>query len=364
MQESARIFKDYETRDGFRFCPGRFADVIKSRVAFMGGSVTTQTWRVLTGQFISQKYPDIEFEFINAGIGGTDANLGAFRLPNDVFGKGRVDLLLLEFAVNGGGIRSMEGIIRQCKRLNPEIDICMSYLADTNKVKDFNDGVIPEIVKTHQKIADRYGLPSLFLYREIARRIADGDFVWEQFSGDSVHPTEFGNEIYAQCFADFLNDALNTPLSSLSRGEFPDPIDPLCYERGRFVDTDEAEDVKGWTRIREWTTDRTCNFSPPADVLVAENPDASLKLSFTGTAIGIYTLVGMDTGTIEYSIDGADFKSIDPFDFYCPMFHRPQHTIFADDLAMDKHTIILRTGDGKNEKSLGHATRILRFMVN
>jgi len=366
MKKSKRLFTDYEIRDGFRYCSERFSKGIKSRIAFIGGSVITQSWRVLTGQFLSETYPNVEFQFINAGLGGTDANLGAFRLPQDVFGQGQVDLLFLEFAVNGGGIRAMEGIIRQCKRLNPEIDICMLYLADTSKVDDFNNGRIPEIVKTHQKIADYYHIPSLFLYREIARRIADGDFTWDQFSGDSVHPTEFGNEIYAQCVADFLNDTISTPLNPLSRGEFliPEPLDTFCYERGHFVDTDEAEDVNGWTRIREWTTDKTCNFSPPADVLVAEKPNASLKLSITGTAIGIYTLVGMDTGTIEYSIDGSEFKIIDPFDYYCPMFHRPQHTIFADEFPMGDHSLVLRTGNQKNEKSLGYSTRILKFMVN
>ena len=363
MQESKRLFTDYEMRDGFRYCPERLSKGIKSRVAFIGGSVTTQSWRILTGKFLSIKYPNTEFQFINAGLGGTDATLGVFRLPQDVFGQGQVDLLFLEFAVNGGSIRAMEGIIRQCKRLNPEIDICILYLADTSKVEDFNNGRIPEIVKTHQKIADYYHLPSLFLYREIARRIADGDFMWEHFSGDSVHPTEFGNEVYAQCVADFLNEAMKTKVTD-NRFDLPSPMDSFCYERGRLVPLEDASELQGWERITAWTTDKSCNFSPPADVLSAEQPGASLKLSFSGTAIGIYTLVGMDTGTIEYSIDDSDFKVIDPFDYYCPIFHRPQHTLFTDELSMGDHCLLLRTGKQKNEKSVGYSMRILKFMVN
>ncbi|MGQ9610163.1 MAG: SGNH/GDSL hydrolase family protein [bacterium] len=356
-----RRFFDYEMRDGFKYCHERFSNQIKSRVAFIGGSITTQSWRVLTSQYISKMYPNTEFEFINAGIGGTDANLGAFRLPHDVFGHGQVDLLFLEFAVNGGGIRAMEGIIRQSKRLNNKIDICMLYLADINKIKDFNSGRIPEIVQVHQKVAEHYGIPSLFLYREIARRVNDGDFSWEQFTNDNVHPTDFGNKIYAQCVTDFLDESLKTHGSK--NNDIPIPIDPFCYEYGHFVDLDEAYDIIGWERIKEWTTDKSCNFSPPADVLSAEKPKASLKLSFKGTAIGIYTLIGMDTGTIEYSIDGSEFVSIDPFDFYCPMFHRPQYTIFADELDDKQHTIVLKTGTKKNEKSLGYSIRILKFMV-
>jgi len=363
MQESKRLFTDYEMRNGFRYCPERLSKGIKSRVAFIGGSVTTQSWRVLTGNFLSETFPNTEFQIINAGLGGTDATLGAFRLPQDVFGQGQVDLLFLEFAVNGGSIRAMEGIIRQCKRLNPEIDICMLYLADTSKVDDFNNGRIPEIVKTHQKIADYYHLPSLFLYREIASRTTDGDFTWDQFSRDSVHPTEFGNEVYAQCVADFVNEAMKTKVTD-NRSDLPSPMDSFCYERGRLVPLEDVSEVQGWERIPAWTTDKSCNFSPPADILSAEQPGASLKLSFTGTAIGIYTLIGMDTGTIEYSIDGSDFKVIDPYDYYCPMFHRPQHTLFTDELSMSDHSLLLRTGKQKNEKSLGYSVRILKFMVN
>lgn len=48
-----RRFFDYEMRDGFKYCHERFSNQIKSRVAFIGRSITTQSWRVLTSQYIS-----------------------------------------------------------------------------------------------------------------------------------------------------------------------------------------------------------------------------------------------------------------------------------------------------------------------
>jgi len=72
----------------------------------------------------------------------------------------------------------------------------------------------------------------------------------------------------------------------------------------------------------------------------------------------------MDAGIIEYAIDGADFREADLFDHYCPRFHRPQHKIFASDLPPGKHTITLRSSAKKNDKSEGHAIRIMKFMVN
>jgi len=121
---------------------------------------------------------------------------------------------------------------------------------------------------------------------------------------------------------------------------------------------------RGFTRIPSWTTEKTCNFQPPVDVLAATEPGSELCLWFEGQAIGVYTIVGMDTGKIEYAIDGGAVATIDPFDAYCPSFHRPQFALFASELPPGKHLIAIRCSATSNEKSQGHALRILKFMAN
>jgi hypothetical protein len=54
-------------------------------VAYLGGSITAQEgWRVKTQRWLKEKYPAAKLTEINAAIGGTGADLGAFRLRHDV----------------------------------------------------------------------------------------------------------------------------------------------------------------------------------------------------------------------------------------------------------------------------------------
>jgi hypothetical protein len=359
------LYTDYVMRGNLMRSYQRFAKGGPARVVFMGGSVTTRQWRNPLMESLEEQFPNTDFDFVMAGIGGTDANLGAFRLPEQVFGRGKVDLFFLEFAVNGGGVRAMEGIVRQAKRLNPDIDIVILYFASTGHCNSFNAGKVPGIVQDHEKVAEHYGIPALYLYREIARRIKEGKIKWEGFSGDSVHPNQAGCDMYTQCIEDFLATCWKDPKpAAATPAPLPAPLDPLCYENGRFIPLEAAKVKQGFVREKKWTVKQTCNFAPPVDVLACTEPGSELSLDFTGRAIGIYTIIGMDAGVIEYAIDDQPFKKADQFDHYCPRFHRPQHKIFADDLAPGKHTIVLRSASDKNEKSEGHAIRILRFMAN
>ncbi|MBT7164466.1 MAG: SGNH/GDSL hydrolase family protein [Victivallales bacterium] len=360
-----QLYTDYVMRGNLMRSYGRFASGTPARVAFMGGSVTTRQWRQPLMEALEERFPDTRFDFIMAGIGGTNADLGAFRLPEHVLGRGKVDLFFLEFAVNGGGVRAMEGIVRQARQANPEVDIVILYFANTGHTKSFNDGKIPGIVQQHEKVATQYGVPALYLYREIARRIKEGKIKWEDFASDAVHPHQGGCDMYTQCIQDFLDTCWqDKALAPIPATPLPERLDPICYEKGRFIPLEKADVKQGFKRERKWTVKPTCNFSPPVDVLACTEPGSELSLEFEGRAIGIYTIIGMDAGVIEYAIDDQPFQKADQFDHYCPRFHRPQHKIFADDLEPGTHTIIIRSAAGKNPKSEGHAIRIMKFMAN
>ena len=107
----------------------KFTQAKTGRVAFLGGSVTNLAWREMVMRYLLKKFPETKFDFLNAGLNGTPAELGAFRLEEDVFGRGPVDLLFLEFAVNGGSVEAMEGIVRHARALSPDIDIIQMHIA-------------------------------------------------------------------------------------------------------------------------------------------------------------------------------------------------------------------------------------------
>jgi lysophospholipase L1-like esterase len=359
-------FANYILRGNLMRSYAAFARGGPVRVAFMGGSVTTQVWREEVMDYLRERFPDAAFDFVMAGIGGTDANLGAFRLPTHVFGRGPVDLFFLEFAVNGGGLDAMEGIVRQSLRLCPGLDIVMMYFANTGYLEDVKAGRVPQLVQTHEKVAEHYGIPVVCLYKEVGERIGAGKLTWEQFSRDSVHPTDAGCALYAECITSFLDQAWADPKPKPTArpAALPEKLDPRCFGNGRFIGVEQAKVAKGFAPVRGWTTEKTCNFSPPVDVLEATEPDSELTLDFEGTAVGIYTIVGFDAGILEYAIDGGPVQTRDQFDTYCDKFHRPQHTLFAMDLAPGKHTLRLRLSAEHNPKGTGAAVRILQFMAN
>ena len=323
----------FKVRGGLDNCRLRFLGEKKGRVAFLGGSITTMIgWRDLTCQMLKKRFPDTEFDFIDAGIGGTNSTLGAFRFEQDVFKNGPVDLLFVEFAVNDSGdetpdsrySRAMEGIIRHALRLNPKIDIVIQYFADTDKVADLRKGKMPDVILRHDKVAEHYAISIVNMATEMTRRMDAGEFTWEQFSKDTCHPSPFGHERYAECINAFLDAAwakAPEPAASLKDHSLPAPLDPLNYENGRFIELGQVKPADGWIRVKQWNTEKTCNYSGPVDVLAATTPGASLELEFEGTLIGIAAIAGMDAGIVECSVDNGPPRTIDLFDHYCPSFH-------------------------------------------
>lgn len=360
-------FTDFLPRGGLGNSYRVFARKSDARVAFMGGSVTTREWREGVQDYLTRRFPDTTFDFVMAGLGGTPAQLGVFRLENDVFAKGPVDLLFLEFAVNGGDVREMEGIVRHARRLNPNLDIVFLYFARTDHVAEDDAGRTPAIVVEHEKVAEHYRLPALFLYRTVARRIREGKMTWTDFSPDNVHPTRAGCDLYAACIRSFLDSAWRTPPAARAgTARLPPPLDPRCFDRGRYIAPAAARDVKGFVRIERWTpAQKTCNFSPPADVFAAETPGAELTLDFTGTVFGFLPIVGEDAGMIEYSLDGAPFVRRDLYSAaYGEQFQLPSPQLIFTDLPDGKHTVVLRVSGEKHPKSKGHAVRILQFLAH
>ncbi len=89
----------------------------RATVAYIGGSITAGAgWRNQVDSFLTTKFPSTRFRFINAAIPSLGSKAHAFRLDQDLFSLGRIDLLFVEAAVNDLGtdsvlqIRALKGI--------------------------------------------------------------------------------------------------------------------------------------------------------------------------------------------------------------------------------------------------------------
>ena len=369
----------FDLRYGLANSRIKFQRQKKGRVAFLGGSITYNPgWRNMVCEYLQERFPQTEFDFIAAGIPSTGSTPGAFRLARDVFKDGPVDLLFEEAAVNDSTngrtdieqIRGMEGIVRHARLLNPEIDIILMYFVDPEKMETYNEGSVPAVIRNHEKVAQHYQVPSLNLALEVTERINAGQFDWPN-DFRNLHPSPFGQNVYFRSMKRLLDTAWAKPLPenfTLMPNPMPaKPLDPFSYYRGRYVDIGEAELVKGFTYDPSWNPRdgkgvRKGFVGVP--VLKADQPGAELRFKFEGTAIGLFVTCGPDVGILEYRIDNTAFRQIDQFTQWSSNLHLPWAYVLDAELSQEVHELTLRTTDKKNPKSLGYACRIVCFLVN
>lgn len=345
-------------------------------VAFMGGSITEMNgYRPMVCDVLQKRFPDTKFTFTNAGISSTCSTTGAFRLQTDVLSKGPVDLFFIEFAVNDDQdagharrecIRGLEGIVRQALRHNPNMDIVVTYFVNPEMLKTIQDGKTPLTIDAHGAVARHYNISTINLAQEVADQIAAGTLTWKQFGG--THPAPFGNAICAGMIDQLLQTAWREPLAAdaaKSPHHLPEPLDELSYEHGRFVSPAEAKIVDGWQlHVPAWDKlagskrDRFTHIK----MLCAEEPGATVTLSFTGTAVGAYIVAGPDAGIVSAAVDGGESELVNLFHHYSRGLHYPRTVMFATDLEPGEHTLELKIANETH--SAGHAARIMRFVAN
>jgi len=371
---------DYFTlRGGLDNCRYRFEHAKSGRVVFMGGSITEMKgWRDLVCEDLQRRFPQTKFDFVNAGISSTGSTPGAFRLMRDVFGRGPVDLLFEEAAVNDdtnafsdqAQIRGMEGIVRHARLVDPEIDIVMLHFVDPGKMVLINQGKTPAVIANHEKVAAHYAVNSIDLAREVTERIRAGEFTWAKDFRD-LHPAPFGQALYARSIGRLFDAAWQKPLAAdatvTPHPLPPEPLDPKSYFRGRLGDIRDAKLVNGWKIEEAWKPNDhagTRKGFVNVPMLVADEAGATMKLKFKGTAVGIFVAAGPDAATVEYSVDGKPFAAQDLFTQWSSGLHIPWTYVLTGDLSDGEHELTLRIADKKNPASTGHACRIVNFLLN
>jgi pimeloyl-ACP methyl ester carboxylesterase/lysophospholipase L1-like esterase len=364
-------------RGSINNCRIKFEKEKKGRVAFLGGSITANPgWRDMVCSYLQKRFPATDFEFINAGIPSLGSTPGSMRFSGDVLSKGRIDLLFEEAAVNDATngfkperqLRGMEGIINQALKTNPYIDIIMLHFADQDKLADYNNGRVPEVIIQHEKVADYYNIPSINLAKEVNDRILNGEFTWRD-DFKNLHPSQFGQELYFRTIRHFFETSWKDPVPGEPR---PNPLpektlDQYSYVNGHFGSLKSAKKGDGWDYIENWKpADKISTRAGFVDVPVLEaaKPGAVLKLKFTGTAVGLFVTSGPDAGIVDFSIDGSDFKAVDQFTQWSKGLYLPWIIMFDDELPKGKHTLILKISADKNPESKGTVCRIHHFAVN
>lgn len=144
---------------------------------------------------LKQRFPYTYFTLINTSINSTGSTPHAFRFENDVLSKATPDLLFVEAAVNGdmngfdyvAQTRGIEGIVRHALVTNSMMDIVMLHFIYDPFIRPLQEGQQPDVILNHEWVANYYRIPSINLAQEVAERMANGEFDWDQFGGAHPH---------------------------------------------------------------------------------------------------------------------------------------------------------------------------------
>uniref|UniRef100_UPI0035668D78 alpha/beta fold hydrolase n=1 Tax=Bacteroides fragilis TaxID=817 RepID=UPI0035668D78 len=368
----------YTLRGDYRNSYQMFEKERVGTVAFLGGSITEMKgWRDMICEDLKQRFPYTKFTFIDAGIPSTGSTPGAFRLADDVLSKAKVDLLFVEAAVNDDTngfnaieqVRGMEGIVRHALLSNPSMDIMMLHFIYDPFIPKLDGGQMPDVILNHERVANHYLVPSVNLATEIAARMREGEFNWEQFGG--THPKPLGHAYYAATINKVLDEMYASCVAAgtaVKPHVLPAvPLDGYSYINGKLVDIRQAHINKGWQLVPSWTPRLIAETRPgfvDVPMLETDRPGAKLTLDFEGTAVGIFCVSGPAAGILEYSIDGAPFKKLDTFTAWSGGLYIPWVYMFDTELPKGKHRLMLRMSKDHHPQSKGTACQIRQFVVN
>lgn len=362
----------FELRDGLANCERTFGEKKTGRVVFLGGSITYGSgWRDEVMGYLKKKFPETKFDFIAAGIPSVGSNGHAFRMDQDVFQDGPVDLLFVEAAVNDISnlpgnptlmLRSMEGVIRHARMKNPETDIIQMHFVSPESLNDYAAEKVPEAIAQHDKVAAAYGCVSLNLAKECADRIKAGQMTWEGDFKSNVHPPPFGQQLYSNSMMRMMDAAFDTTKAPAPHSVPMEMLDKASYQSGHYVALGDAILGKGFTLVPEWNPTvksgtREGFVSVPA--LSANEAGAEFTYDFEGNAIGLFLASGPDSCILEYNIDGGAFKKLDTFTKWSGSLYLPWPVILADGLNAGKHRLVVKTTDDTKERTGLHVIHVL-----
>ncbi|MEZ6041556.1 MAG: alpha/beta hydrolase fold domain-containing protein [Planctomycetaceae bacterium] len=353
----------------------------KGHVAFLGGSITEMNgFRPIVERWLTTQFPEAEFDFTNAGIASTCSHTGAFRLQRDVLSRGPVDLLIVEFAVNDDQdahhspencLLGMEGILRHTRTHNPNADIVMVHFVNPDMLKQIQDGTEPLSSQQHERLARYYGISSVYVAREVARRISTNQLTWEQFGG--THPGPIGNQLAADLVAEVLTagwSSIRAESKVFRQEDYEMPAKPLaegCFDHGELVSHQDLDLGPGWKLEKpDWKRIPGSFRSRFAadEFCCSLIPGSQLKFRFRGDAVGAWVLAGPDAGQLQVRIDEEDWETIELFHHHSKGLHYPRTVLFGSQLGPGEHLVTVRIAEGAHPQSTGTAARILSFVAN
>jgi lysophospholipase L1-like esterase len=310
--------EELRVRDGL---PNFFAKLAAGqpvRIAYLGGSITAANgWRPKSFAWFKAQYPNVDVIEINAAISGTGSDYGACRIGPDVLSR-NADLVFMEHRVNGGGgyeAKSVEGIIRQIWKENPHTDICFVYTLSQGMLKDLQAGKQTSFGAIMETVANAYGIPSVDLGVEIAKREKAGTLIFKGnvpvkgklvFSKDGTHPGNEGHEVYKDVIARSMLAMKGMDKPQAHR--LPPSLEARCWESAGLLSITHAMLSSGWKAVDTkmdaiYREDFGRTDAMLRGAMKCDKVGETITVKWTGTTIGFSDIPQGSGMEVEVTVD-------------------------------------------------------------
>jgi len=291
-------------------------------LGFLGGSITQgclsstpeTCYAYLVYKWWCETFPNAQFIYVNAGIGGTTSQFGVARADSDLLSYD-IDFTIVEFSVNDDDnahfLETYEGLVRKIYGYKTQPAILI-----VNSVR-YDNGVNAQA--QHLKIGKAYDIPCVSMKPVLYEKILDGTYKSRDITEDDLHPNDEGHGLMAEVITSFL-DSVCKELQSGNEAadnhldvEKMTPVSLNAYENSVRYQNDNCDAVM--TSNEGWTAD----IQPQNDIReifrrgwTADKKGARICFDVEGTCIGIQyrKSVAQPTCVARAVIDGDTANAI------------------------------------------------------
>lgn len=287
----------------------------KLKIGFLGGSITQgcnpslpeNAYVERVTRWFKERFPKVEVEKINAGVGATGSLIGVHRVERDIIAH-KPDLVFVEFAANdvqGEGVDtsiSYESLIRKLRLKLPEAALVEIFM--TLETRE-------SAQEEEMKIAEHYKIPYVSYHDEIFSKIDAGEYTWEDIETDEVHPNDRGHGIVADLIKELMEAALKEEIDASYKDEVPETtVFRVPYLEGRLIEIKNLKIIeeKGFEKTEE--TYRTINTGCKA---IEEAAEHVLCCEVEGKNVFLLYTKGIekDRATIQIKVNGQKLAPLD-----------------------------------------------------
>ena len=176
-------------------------------LGYLGGSITQGSlsstpdtcYAALVTKWWRAQYPQTEFVYVNAGIGGTTSQFGVARVEQDLLAY-EPDFVIVEFSVNDDNSlffrETYEGLVRKILSWESEPAVLLVHNVFYETGTNAQD--------QHETIGRYYDIPCVSMKTSVYQEVVQRKIPVREITPDNLHPNDAGHALLAGLVTYFL----------------------------------------------------------------------------------------------------------------------------------------------------------------